>query len=303
MKQFKIGNKVVYGESIHDAVAHLKDWSIEEGKTYKAKSGATIKIKKIRSMISEYNGEPSITMDYDFVSAGGRKGSSSCSARDFFEMMTDPKLTGDSKANDSVAQLKDSTLEHWYQSSKDIEEENKYWKKFGVAFKVEKTNDKYDNYKVIFTGDKKKLLQIAKKLGYDDSDDEVVELMKDSRRICLEMMRDVRRRELLEDYAVDMSRSDLPKEKVKEYYDSKLKDEENVIYEVATAKVKGGRMNLEYFETKEELLAKYPGKDNGSVVKLQGFVGPFNNGMKNGKKVYLYEDNNTYYSMDSKVKL
>lgn len=86
-----------------------------------------------------------------------------------------------------------------------------------------------------------------------------------------------------------------------EIYKHKVKDEENVIYEVATAKIKGGRMDHEYFESKEELLSKYPGKDNGSVVKLQGFSGPFNNGLKNGKKVLRYEDLNASY-MDSKLK-
>lgn len=83
-------------------------------------------------------------------------------------------------------------------------------------------------------------------------------------------------------------------------FDSIVKDEENVIYEVATAKVKGGRMDHEYFESKEELLKKYRGKDNGSVVKLDGFLGPFYNGMKNGKKVWRYEDKNSYY--DSRTK-
>lgn len=82
--------------------------------------------------------------------------------------------------------------------------------------------------------------------------------------------------------------------------DSKVNDEENVIYEVATAKVKGGRMDHEYFESKEELLKKYRGKDNGSVVKLDGFLGPFYNGIKNGKKVWRYEDKNSYY--DSRTK-
>lgn len=90
----------------------------------------------------------------------------------------------------------------------------------------------------------------------------------------------------------------LHQERKTKSFDSVLKDEEDIIYEVATSK-NGGRMDHEYFESKEELLKKYRGKDNGSVVKLDGFLGPFNNGRKNGKRVYRYEDKSTYYSNDS----
>lgn len=91
----------------------------------------------------------------------------------------------------------------------------------------------------------------------------------------------------------------LHQERKTKSFDSVLKDEEDIIYEVATSK-NGGRMDHEYFESKEELLKKYRGKDNGSVVKLDGFLGPFNNGRKNGKRVYRYEDKSTYYSNDAK---
>lgn len=91
----------------------------------------------------------------------------------------------------------------------------------------------------------------------------------------------------------------LHQERKTKSFDSVLKDEEDIIYEVATS-TNGGRMDHEYFESKEELLKKYRGKDNGSVVKLDGFLGPFNNGRKNGKRVYRYEDKSTYYSNDAK---
>lgn len=84
----------------------------------------------------------------------------------------------------------------------------------------------------------------------------------------------------------------------------RAKDAEAVIYQVTTSQDKMGRLHTEYFGSSEEVLRKHKGRIDPSSghPRLDGFVGPFSNGTKNGKRVFLYEDKNTYLSMDSKAK-
>ena len=79
-------------------------------------------------------------------------------------------------------------------------------------------------------------------------------------------------------------------------YKDSIKDEES-IFEVAQI-----NKSPEYFNTKEELLRKYSGVDNGSQIKLKGFLGPFFNGYKSGKKVYRYETQELYNALSDSVK-
>ena len=85
---------------------------------------------------------------------------------------------------------------------------------------------------------------------------------------------------------------------------AKAKDAEAVIYQVTTSQDKMGRLHTEYFSSADEVLRKHKGRIDPSsgYPRLEGFRGPMNNGYKNGKKVFLYEDKNTYLSMDSKAK-
>ena len=81
----------------------IKDTTIEAGKTYNCASGAKVKVKKVRSDISDYDGKAFLWIWYDWTSASGKKsGSSDCSGYDFFRMLTEKNLTGDSKPKDSI---------------------------------------------------------------------------------------------------------------------------------------------------------------------------------------------------------
>ena len=89
------GGIVKFVDSVEDS--KVNDTTIEVGKTYNCKSGAILKVKKLQADISDYDGKASLRIWYDWTSASGKKsGSSTCSERDFFEMLTDKTLTGDS---------------------------------------------------------------------------------------------------------------------------------------------------------------------------------------------------------------
>ena len=121
------GNHVALCEQGRAGIARIvdsvkvNDRELVPGVMYTTKSGAKLLIKKIVSSISEYDGSPELKIDYGFISASGnKKGSSTCYAKDFWRMLTDPTLTGDS-IDDSV---KDSKFEEYMRKLAYIEE---YW--------------------------------------------------------------------------------------------------------------------------------------------------------------------------------
>ena len=67
--------------------SNVRDWAISPGKSYTTRDGHTLTVKGVEATVSEYNGEPNLRIQYDFVKKDGQRGSSTCSSRDFFNMM------------------------------------------------------------------------------------------------------------------------------------------------------------------------------------------------------------------------
>lgn len=89
-KQGRAGNARIIDSKVNDTV-------LEVGKTYTTRSGAKLTVRGLKCGIVDYNGDAYIEIKYDWVSASGKKtGSSTCYEKDFFRMMTDKSLTGDS---------------------------------------------------------------------------------------------------------------------------------------------------------------------------------------------------------------
>lgn len=90
-KQGRAGNaRIVDSKSI-------KDTDLKVGMTFVARSGARLVVKGISSGFSDYNGEAYVKIKYYYVSASGKKsGTSEASTYDFWKMLTDESLTGDS---------------------------------------------------------------------------------------------------------------------------------------------------------------------------------------------------------------
>ena len=96
------GNHVALCERGRAGIARIvdskvKDDALQKGKVYVARSGATLKVVDYECSFSDYNGEASVIITYDYVSASGNnKGRARANAHDFWEMLTDKSITGDS---------------------------------------------------------------------------------------------------------------------------------------------------------------------------------------------------------------
>lgn len=86
----------------------VKDRELLPNVMYIAKSGAQLLIKKITAIMSDYDGSPDYKIEYSFKTPKGKTGSASCYSKDFWRMLTDPKLTGDSvedSVNDAIYEV------------------------------------------------------------------------------------------------------------------------------------------------------------------------------------------------------
>ncbi len=86
---------------IGDSAVAVDDTILEPGKTYTSKSGNKLKVQKVVSGISDYDGSPEIDIEYSYEKVDGKTGSSKCGTKEFFAML-----------NDSVvAELRDAEYE------------------------------------------------------------------------------------------------------------------------------------------------------------------------------------------------
>lgn len=70
----------------------LMDSELVVGKTFTTKSGHKLKVTKVVSGYSEYNGNPEVSINYDYEKTDGSKGSAVATTKDFFNMMQDSKM-------------------------------------------------------------------------------------------------------------------------------------------------------------------------------------------------------------------
>lgn len=92
--RFGKDRQVVWANRLSDSI---KDDALQKGKTYVAKSGAALKVVDYECAFSDYNGEATVIITYDYVSASGKKsGRAKANSHDFWKMLTDKSLTGDS---------------------------------------------------------------------------------------------------------------------------------------------------------------------------------------------------------------
>ena len=68
-----------------------EDLAIEPGKILTSKKGNKITIKSVTPYISEYNGESSMKIKYDYELIDGKKGTSICDGKDLFNMLKESK--------------------------------------------------------------------------------------------------------------------------------------------------------------------------------------------------------------------
>lgn len=131
----------------------INDKALIEGRTYVTASGAKLTIKKLECSYSDYSGDANIIIYYDFTSASGTKqGSSRCSANDFFKMMTNKAMTGDSIVEDKLVGngevhflYRGSKIESnvWNKNNKRISELMSIAKKYGC--KIEPMNSSWSD--------------------------------------------------------------------------------------------------------------------------------------------------------------
>lgn len=93
-------NGTVTAKNLEDSMINdaytVADTELVVGKTFTTKSGHKLKVTKVVSGYSEYNGNPEISINYDYEKTDGTKGSSVATTKDFFNMMQD------SATNDSI---------------------------------------------------------------------------------------------------------------------------------------------------------------------------------------------------------
>lgn len=92
-KQDQTGNGTIWRYTINlldsSATSTVADTELVVGKTFTTKSGHKLKVTKVVSGYSEYNGNPEISINYDYEKTDGAKGSAVATTKDFFNMMQD----------------------------------------------------------------------------------------------------------------------------------------------------------------------------------------------------------------------
>jgi hypothetical protein len=88
----RVNDLILNGEDVDESLEKKslsEDWALEPGKTFRSKSNNEITIKEVIPYVSEYDGTPSLRIKYDYVLNNGKFGSSECSAKDLFNMLTE----------------------------------------------------------------------------------------------------------------------------------------------------------------------------------------------------------------------
>lgn len=89
-----------FKQHINDSMK-VHDGILEEGKTYITRNGNKLTVKKLYAGYSDYDGQPTLQVNYAYQKTDGKKGTSRCSSYDFFNMMRD-KVYDSIDVNDNI---------------------------------------------------------------------------------------------------------------------------------------------------------------------------------------------------------